>query len=149
MRRATSSEKITATATVRPNCLKYWPAMPPMKLTGANTATMVIVIAMTARPISSAASSEARHAVLPMCMWRTMFSISTIASSTNMPVASVTASRLTRLSEKPSASSAKNVGMIDSGKASAVIAVARQSRRKISTTMTDSSAPSSSVIIAE
>ena len=41
MRRATSSEKNTGTATVRPNCLKYCPAMPPMKLTGANTAMMV------------------------------------------------------------------------------------------------------------
>ena len=47
-------------ATVRPNCRKYCPAMPPMKLTGANTATIVMEIAMTARPISSAASSEAR-----------------------------------------------------------------------------------------
>ena len=60
MSRATSSEKITAKATTRPNCLKYWPAMPPMKLTGTNTATMVKVMAITARPISSAASSAAR-----------------------------------------------------------------------------------------
>ena len=50
---------MTAAATVRPNCLKYWPAMPPMKLTGAKTATMVQVMAMTARPISSAASIAA------------------------------------------------------------------------------------------
>ena len=39
--RATSSEKNTAKATTRPNCLKYCPAMPPMKLTGTNTAMMV------------------------------------------------------------------------------------------------------------
>ncbi len=58
--RATRSENSTAAATVMPNCLKYWPAMPPMKLTGANTAMIVKVMAMTARPISSAASSEAR-----------------------------------------------------------------------------------------
>ena len=58
--RATSSEKNTANATTRPNCLKYWPAMPPMKLTGTNTAMMVSVMAITARPISSAASSAAR-----------------------------------------------------------------------------------------
>ena len=58
--RATSNENITAIATVRPNCRKYCPAMPPMKLTGAKTAMIVIEIAMTARPISSAASSEAR-----------------------------------------------------------------------------------------
>ena len=60
MKRAVSSEKKTAIAMVRPNCLKYWPAMPPMKLTGAKIAMMVQEIAMTARPISSAASSEAR-----------------------------------------------------------------------------------------
>ena len=40
MSRATSSEKNTANATTKPNCLKYWPAMPPMKLTGTNTAMM-------------------------------------------------------------------------------------------------------------
>ena len=58
--RATMSEKNTAIATVRPNWRKYWPGMPPMNDTGAKTATMVMEIAITARPISSAASSEAR-----------------------------------------------------------------------------------------
>ena len=60
MRRATSSEKATATATVMPNWRKYWPGMPGMKDTGTNTAMMVEVVAMTARPISSAASMAAR-----------------------------------------------------------------------------------------
>ncbi len=50
---------VTATAMVSPNCLKYWPAMPPMKLTGAKIAMMVAVMAITASPISSAASSAA------------------------------------------------------------------------------------------
>ncbi len=59
MSRATSSEKNTAAATVRPNCLKYCPVMPPMKLTGRNTAMMVAEVATTASPISSAASSAA------------------------------------------------------------------------------------------
>ncbi len=52
-----------------------------------------------------------------MCMWRTMFSISTMASSTRMPVTSVMPSRLTRLSEKPIISIAQKVGMADSGRA--------------------------------
>jgi len=60
MRRATMSEKNTATATVRPNWMKYWPGMPGMKETGTKTAMMVKVVAMTARPISSAASMAAR-----------------------------------------------------------------------------------------
>ena len=59
MSRATISEKNTAAATVRPNCLKYCPMMPPMKLTGRNTAMMVKEVATTARPISSAASRAA------------------------------------------------------------------------------------------
>ena len=123
--------------------------MPPMKLTGEKIAAIDREIAMTARPISSAASSEARHADLPMRMWRTMFSISTIASSTRMPVTSVMASRLTRLSEKPIASIAQKVGMIDSGNATAVTRVARRSRKKTNTTTIASSAPSISVSMVE
>ena len=84
-----------------------------------------------------------------MRMWRTMFSISTIASSTRMPVTSVIASRLTRLSEKPIASIAQKVGMIDRGSATAVMMVARISRRNTNTTTTASSAPSISVSIVE
>ena len=60
MSRATASENSTAMATVMPNCLKYCPAMPPMKETGTNTAAMVSVVATTASPISSAASMAAR-----------------------------------------------------------------------------------------
>ena len=78
-----------------------------------------------------------------------MFSISTIASSTRMPVTRVIASRLTRLSEKPIASIAQKVGRIDSGKARAVTMVARKSRRNTSTTITASSAPSISVSMVE
>ncbi len=43
-----------------PNCLKNCPAMPDMKLAGAKIAMMVSEIAMTANPISSAASRAAR-----------------------------------------------------------------------------------------
>ena len=40
--------------------------MPPMNATGTNTATIVKVVAITARPISSVASSAAWRWVLPM-----------------------------------------------------------------------------------
>src|SRR5262249_60677178 len=43
----------------------------------------------------------------PMRMWRTMFSISTIALSTRTPVLSVIAGKLTTLSEKPNTSIAQ------------------------------------------
>ena len=84
-----------------------------------------------------------------MRMWRTMFSISTMASSTRMPVTRVSASRLTRLSEKPIASIAQKVGNTESGRAIAVTMVARRSRRKMNTTTMASAAPSISVSIVE
>ena len=135
MRRATSSEKNTAAATVRPNWMKYCPTMPDMKLTGRNTAMIVAEVATTASPISSAASSAAWKPVLPMRMWRTMFSISTIASSTSTPATSDSASRLMPFSVKPIQYMKANVGIADSGMASAEMAVARQSRRNSHTTM--------------
>ena len=71
-----------------------------------------------------------------------MFSISTIASSTRMPVDSVIASRLTMLSEKPSTSMTQKAGRMDSGSVMAAITVARRSRRNRNTTSTASAAPS-------
>ena len=84
-----------------------------------------------------------------MRMWRTMFSISTMASSTRMPVTMVMASRLTRLSEKPAASMAQNAGTMDSGRAMAAITVARRSRRNRNTTMMARTAPSISVFMVD
>ena len=84
-----------------------------------------------------------------MRMWRTMFSISTMASSTRMPVTMVMASRLTRLSEKPMASMAQKAGMMESGSAMAAMMVARMSRRKMSTTTMASTAPSISVFMVD
>jgi hypothetical protein len=78
-----------------------------------------------------------------------MFSISTMASSTRMPVTMVMASRLTRLSEKPAASMAQNAGTIERGKAMAAMSVARQSRRKTRTTMMARRAPSIIVFMVE
>ncbi|MCY1249205.1 hypothetical protein D9M72_627170 [compost metagenome] len=83
-----------------------------------------------------------------MWMCRSMFSISTIASSTRIPVASVIARKLTRFSEKPSRSMIQKVGIAESGSATAEISVARQLRRNSMTTMTASSAPSISVCSA-
>ena len=58
-KRATTREKITATETVRPNSLKNWPGMPGMKETGRKTATIVEVVATTARPMESAPTRAA------------------------------------------------------------------------------------------
>ena len=56
---ATTSEANTAKAAVQPNCLKNLPGTPLIKAVGKNTATRVKVVAITAKPISSAASIAA------------------------------------------------------------------------------------------
>ncbi|GMA75057.1 hypothetical protein GCM10025880_14740 [Methylorubrum aminovorans] len=66
-----------------------------------------------------------------------------------MPVTSVIASRLTALSEKPSALITQKVGSTESGSATAAIRVARQSLRNRNTTITARAAPSNRPIIAE
>ena len=140
--RATTNEKNTAMAAVQPNCTKNFPATPLMKAVGRNTAIKVKVVAITARPISSAASIAASLGDLPMRKCRMMFSISTMASSTKMPTTNDRLSNVTTFSEKPAQCMAAKVGMTDSGKAMAETKVARQSRRKNHTTTTASSAPS-------
>ena len=62
--------------------------MPPMKATGTKTASVVAAPATTANAISFVPSSEARKALLPIDLWRDMFSIMTVVASTTMPTAS-------------------------------------------------------------
>ena len=140
--RATTSEKNTEIAAVHPNWTKNLPTIPVMNAVGRKTAISVKVVAITARPISSAASIAAWNGVLPICRWRMMFSISTMASSTRMPITSDSESSVTTLIAKPKMYITPKVGMIESGKAVAETKVARQSRRKNQTTSTASSAPS-------
>ena len=118
-----------------------------MKATGTNTAASVTEVAITAVPISSAASRAASSGFLPMPRWRTMFSISTIASSTRMPTTTLSASKVMMLRLKPKYCITAKVGMIDSGNAIALTQVARQSRRNQNTTASASSAPSHSIVI--
>ena len=120
-----------------------------MKATGTNTAAKVMEVAITAVPISSAASRAASSGFLPMPRWRTMFSISTIASSTNNPITTLSASKVIMLRLKPSHAITAKVGMMDSGSAMADTQVARQSRRNQNTTASASSAPSHSMVIED
>ena len=140
--RATTKEANTASEAVQPNCLKNLPAMPLMKAVGKKTAMSVKVVAITARPISSAASIAAWYGVLPMRKWRTMFSTSTMASSTKMPMTSESASSVTTLMEKPSQAMPMKAGTTESGSATAETKVARRSRKKSHTTSTAKIAPS-------
>ena len=77
-----------------------------------------------------------------MRMWRTIFSISTIASSTSTPATRLSASSEMPLSVKPIMSMNQKDGIADRGMASAEIIVARQSRRNRKTMTTASTAPS-------
>ena len=73
--------------------------IPPMNSSGINTAASDIVIDRMVKPISPAPSMAACIGVLPISMWRTMFSSITMASSTTNPTDSVNAisDRLSRL----------------------------------------------------
>ena len=93
----------TATTTVMPNGKKNLPTMPPMKATGTNTAQIAKVVASTARPISSVPSRAAVWWSLPMPMWRTMFSRTTMASSISSPMHSDSAIIVMKFSVKPKA----------------------------------------------
>ena len=90
--RATSSENSTAHVTVKPNGRKNSPAMPLMNATGMNTAHSVSGSRPPRGRSRCAASSPPASGVLPMRKCRTMFSTSTIASSTRMPTTSDSAS---------------------------------------------------------
>ena len=82
---------------------------------------------------------------MPACTRFSMFSISTIASSTRMPITRVSASSETRSRLKPTSAMKAKVGISETGIATAVTAVARQSRRNSQTTSAASAMPSSMV----
>ena len=114
---------------------------------GKNTATKAKVVATTAKPISSAASFAACRGVLPILKCRTIFSTSTIASSTKMPITRDNASRVMTFNENPKYSMPIKAGITESGKAIAETKVARQSRKNNQTTKIASKAPSYSMVI--
>ena len=68
-------------------------------------------------------------------MWRTMFSIMTMASSTTKPVPIVSAISERLSSEKPQNHMMPKVAISDSGSATPAMMVARMVRRKMSTTV--------------
>ena len=138
----TNIDRVTAKATVIPNCLKNRPMIPPMKPTGRNTATMVKVVAATASPISAVPSKAACLWSLPLAWWRTMFSRTTIASSISRPTQIDSASSVTRLIVKPIAYIARKVPISEIGSVSPVMTVERHEERNRNTISTVSAAPS-------
>ena len=92
-------DTITAPASVKANSRNSAPVSPDTKPIGAYTAASVIVMEMTGTAISRAPVSAASNGCMPSSMWRWMFSTTTMASSTTRPIASTSASRVSRLME--------------------------------------------------
>ena len=88
----------------------YGPIRPLTKAIGISAAITVKVARMVGPPTSSTAGGIASRRVLPpwaMCRW--MFSTTTMASSTRMPMEKISANRDTRLRVKPIAQEANRV----------------------------------------
>ena len=110
--------------------------MPPRNATGMKTAERTSTIATSAPETSFIAFCAAAKGPRPSVrMMRSMFSSTTIASSTTMPIESVIAKSVSVLSEKPRSQRPAIVPIRDTGTASIGMRVARQLCRKRKTTM--------------
>ena len=121
--------------------------VPGKKATGTNTATSTMPITTTAPNTSRMASMAARYELLPSsAMWRSMFSITTIASSTTMPVASTIPNSVSVLIEKPNSLTKAKVPTSDTGMVMVGMSVLRQFCRNRNITRTTRAIASSRVI---
>ncbi|MNZ72262.1 hypothetical protein D3C78_906370 [compost metagenome] len=119
-----------------------------MKATGMNTAHSTSTMATTGPATSSMARLAASLAfILWTCMLRSTFSITTMASSTTIPMASTMPNRVSMFTEKPMAAIPMKVPTIDTGTASTGISVARRLCRNRNTTITTSTRASKKVWI--
>ena len=97
-----------------------------------NTAHSTSTMATTGPATSSIARFAASLGViLCTCMLRSTFSITTIASSTTIPMASTMPNSVNMFTENPRADMPMNVPTIDTGTASTGISVARRLCRKM------------------
>ena len=87
----TAPDTMTATPMTAANSWRSRPTTPPMNNTGMNTAARDRVMDTMVKPISREPSRAASMRPIPCSMWRTMFSSTTIASSTTKPTARVRA----------------------------------------------------------
>ena len=132
----TMAEMTTAMESVSANSRNMRPTRPLMKRSGMKTAIRENVSEMTVKPISRAPFSAACIGVSPFSMWRTMFSIMTMASSTTKPVPMVRAIRERLSSEKSANHITPKVAISDTGSVMPAMMVARMVRRNSSTTST-------------
>src|SRR5271169_5980976 len=129
--RALNKEIAIEKAMVRENCRYRIPVVPGKNDTGTKTEISTRDVAITAPDTSAMATEVAVCALDPsllICRWA--FSITTIASSTTRPVASVIPKSVSELIEKPKILMKAKVPMRETGMVMAGMTVARQSCRK-------------------
>ncbi len=128
--RDSTMETTTAALRVTANSRINRPTMPPMNISGVNTAISEIEIDRMVKPTSLAPSRAASKGFWPSSRRRQITSTMTMASSTTKPTAMDMAisDRLSRL--KFSASITPQVASSDSGMTTLGIRVARTSSRK-------------------
>ena len=120
--RVTANSRISMVNMLSPNTI------------GPNTAISDSVIDTTVKPISRTPVSAACSGAMPCSMWRTMFSITTIASSTTKPTHSTSATSEKMFRVKPSIHITISAPASDSGTLSMAIRVGRSRRRNSSIT---------------
>src|ERR1700722_20380762 len=114
------------------------PTTPLISRMGMNTAISEILMDKTVKPISAAPLRAAAIGFIPASMWRVIFSITTIASSTTNPVAIVSAINERLSSVYPIRDIAPKVAIIETGTDMLGIKVDQALRRKTNTTRTTS-----------
>ena len=128
--KATRPEITTDTAMVMANCWYITPVKPPMNATGTNTEHSTSTMATTGPVTSSIALIVASlTGKCSSCMIRSTFSMTTMASSTTIPIANTRPNNVSVLMENPSSNIPANAPTIDTGTARHGINVARQSCR--------------------
>src|ERR1700719_2026540 len=132
---------------VSANCRNKIPVVPGYRATGTNTDTSTSEVATTAPTTSFMATLAALcGSEIPSVMWRSTFSITTMASSTTSPVASVMPNSVKVLIENPKALMKIKVPTSETGIVIAGINVLRQSCKNKKMTAITSAIACSSVI---
>ncbi len=142
---ATKAEIATAPASATASSRNRRPVLPSRKPTGRNTATSTAVVAITANATCAVPRRAATSGGSPRSTRRCTFSTTTMASSTTSPMHSTSASRVSRLIEKPKAYSAMKAATRHTGTVTAGISAARKLPRNSQITISTSTIASTSV----
>ena len=130
----TTREATKAKQMVKANGTIICAVIPPTKTNGTYTAIVVKVDAVTAESTSCVPSTAAWYLLLPILLWRKIFSSTTVELSTTIPTESANAANVTIFSVWPPKYSMTKVEIIDSGMATPMIMVLRKLPKKIKIT---------------